>query len=660
MGEPAVNQAEGYAYPSMFAIVISEKGGGERREIFDKHEINVGRVQGNDLMLPKGNVSKRHARLLFRDGRFIVTDLKSTNGTYVNGRKIAQATIVREGDKIYVGDFVLRVELPPATPSSAPHRAPPGPPGPGLSTSQSIGRPIGAAAPPTTRAALAMDAAEYTGRDVVGPVPSLDPDAANAKQPVEVSEVVTGTAPRIPSPAPLSDIESAALVSRPLQSVAGTAPSPRSAGHPPGAGHAARIVTPRALALSSLIERVAESIDLAPLARGAEPDQVLAHRIERIVREKAKSLRDDGQLPENVEVDDAIRDAQRELFGLGALDAVLDDYEVTEIRAFGHNHVTVVRGGDTVELDPPFSSEAALYRAIVRLVRQSSTPIGTGETIIERYLPRGLLVQAVLPPTSLYGHALVIKKRRRAEVSLEDLVRSGTVSCTMATFLQGCSAARANILLVGPAEATAMLLSALAAAGPASDGIVALQNVDELWGMEPAPVAIRLPEGAEEATRLVRAAARLRPERLVVSPLTGPLAAAVASTIVEGSEGILAAMSAPSLRHALERLVPDLMAARPGLTPDAARSWLLGSFELAVEVARLRDGRYRVMRVAELYGTNGGILGRDIFTFVVERTAAGGAVEGSFGPTGIVPRIADELAARGGPLDASLFKRERA
>src|ERR1700756_5317952 len=94
----------------MFAIIISEKGGAERKESFDKSEINVGRVQGNDLMLPKGNVSKRHARLLYRDGRFIVTDLKSTNGTYVNGRKIAQATIVREGDKIYIGDFVLRIE----------------------------------------------------------------------------------------------------------------------------------------------------------------------------------------------------------------------------------------------------------------------------------------------------------------------------------------------------------------------------------------------------------------------------------------------------------------------------------------------------------------------------------------------------------------------
>src|SRR6516165_7391695 len=108
----------------MFTIVISEKGGAERRETFDKNEINVGRVQGNDLMLPKGNVSKHHARLLYRDGRFIVTDLKSTNGTYVNGRKIAQATIVREGDKIYIGDFVLRLDAgqPPIQP---PMEAPP-------------------------------------------------------------------------------------------------------------------------------------------------------------------------------------------------------------------------------------------------------------------------------------------------------------------------------------------------------------------------------------------------------------------------------------------------------------------------------------------------------------------------------------------------------
>jgi pilus assembly protein CpaF len=111
----------------MFSVIISEKGGAERRESFDRTEINVGRVQGNDLMLPKGNVSKRHARLLYRDGRFIVTDLKSTNGTYVNGRKIAQATIVREGDKIYIGDFVLRIEASSAAGAMSPTGGPPPP-----------------------------------------------------------------------------------------------------------------------------------------------------------------------------------------------------------------------------------------------------------------------------------------------------------------------------------------------------------------------------------------------------------------------------------------------------------------------------------------------------------------------------------------------------
>ncbi len=100
------------AQAPVFAVVVHEKGGAERRETFETAELTVGRVQGNELMLPKGNVSKRHARLLYRDGRFIVTDLNSTNGTYVNRRRITQATIVREGDRIYVGDFVLRIELP--------------------------------------------------------------------------------------------------------------------------------------------------------------------------------------------------------------------------------------------------------------------------------------------------------------------------------------------------------------------------------------------------------------------------------------------------------------------------------------------------------------------------------------------------------------------
>ena len=94
----------------MFAVVITEKGGAQRRMEFDKNEVTIGRVQGNDIILPKGNVSKRHSRIVLKDNRFIVVDLKSTNGTYVNGRKITSPLVVKPGDKVYIGDFILTVE----------------------------------------------------------------------------------------------------------------------------------------------------------------------------------------------------------------------------------------------------------------------------------------------------------------------------------------------------------------------------------------------------------------------------------------------------------------------------------------------------------------------------------------------------------------------
>src|SRR6187402_2328799 len=94
----------------MFTILIQEKGGEQRRMVFNKPEVTIGRVQGNDIVLPKGNVSKRHARIVLKDSKFIIVDLKSTNGTYVNGRKITSPLVVKDSDKIYIGDFIVGVD----------------------------------------------------------------------------------------------------------------------------------------------------------------------------------------------------------------------------------------------------------------------------------------------------------------------------------------------------------------------------------------------------------------------------------------------------------------------------------------------------------------------------------------------------------------------
>src|SRR5512139_1273816 len=129
----------------MFTIIIQEKGGEQRRMVFNKPEVTIGRVQGNDIVLPKGNVSKRHARIVLKDGKFIIVDLKSTNGTYVNGRKITSPLVVKDSDKIYIGDFIVGVDEAANAEGDGPSETTTSPPGAdrsaGLGSMAADGRP---------------------------------------------------------------------------------------------------------------------------------------------------------------------------------------------------------------------------------------------------------------------------------------------------------------------------------------------------------------------------------------------------------------------------------------------------------------------------------------------------------------------------------------
>src|SRR5713226_312143 len=103
-----------------FSVILTEKGGPTQRLDFDAEEITVGRVDENDICLPKGNISKKHTKIVVKDGKIIVLDLKSTNGTYVNGKKLAGPLVITPTDKIYVGDFILNVEPPDMQPAEEP------------------------------------------------------------------------------------------------------------------------------------------------------------------------------------------------------------------------------------------------------------------------------------------------------------------------------------------------------------------------------------------------------------------------------------------------------------------------------------------------------------------------------------------------------------
>jgi pilus assembly protein CpaF len=183
----------------MFSILISEKGGETKRLEFDRPEITIGRVQGNDIVLPKGNVSKRHSRIVFKDGKYIIVDLKSTNGTYVNGRKITAPLVVKGTDKIYIGDFIMNIEegSGPSTSSTADldaaGRPPPPPPRPG-------GRPPIATVPAIRAEPTSMDVA-------AGMEDELEEPEDSAKSPVPMPEARANRPTPPPAP-PVSAVPS--------------------------------------------------------------------------------------------------------------------------------------------------------------------------------------------------------------------------------------------------------------------------------------------------------------------------------------------------------------------------------------------------------------------------------------------------------------------
>jgi len=599
----------------MFAIIVHEKGGAERREMFDTSELSVGRVQGNELMLPKGNVSKRHARLLYRDGRFIVTDLNSTNGTYVNRRKITQATIVREGDRIYIGDFVLRIETSGASDGLSPDDFKTGP------------SPVARSSP------SAADVSSVGAR----PEPERD-EFTLAPGPLKAT--ATSSSP-VSSDAPVR-LEPA-LESTGTHNVGRTTQDDRGESAPQ---------SPREV-VRSLVERVARRLPDVDLSAPVPPS--LGERIEGLLQEAWAELASSLEAPTSVGAERAIEWARCELVEHGPLTELIADPSISEIGVTRFDRVLSVRAGRTVPFDPGFSSDLSLRWAVSRLCAEADAPLLPGETVVERRILPGARLSAVLGSVAVSGACVAIRKAKRLSVTLDELVRRGAISRAMATFLQQCLAARVNMLVVGPRDGgVEALLAALAhAAGEAPCVFIGER---EPGGSD----ANFLLAGADTSTAAgaLQVAAAMPGARIVAELFTGELCAKVVEAIADGADGMIAARYAPGLRRGLTRLPGVIAAQRPQISVAAARELVSNGFEIVVEVARLRDDRHRVLRIAEISAASGeDIQTQDIFTFVMNRTAAGGAIEGVFTASGIVPQVVEAWRARGNTIESAIFSR---
>lgn len=590
----------------MLYVVISEKGGAERREAFDKTVVTVGRVQDNDLTLAKGNVSKRHCRIELSEGRIVVTDEDSTNGTYVNRRRIAAPTIVREGDRIYVGDFVLRVETTPSQEGEQLSQplAPPVPPIPPILVPLTPERDLDAEFMRTT-------APSESVRSPLGhpPVKNVRRSEHTSAFPVATSDLV---------------------VSGPVSSVA--------------AGGVERS------AARTLIEEVWRRLEPHALERSI--DSETADRISRILAEQVTQLPALGHGLSSSGTEAAVSLARSELFGLGPLEVWLDDTRVTDIAVVGAKRLQITRDGSQ-QSAAPFCHPESVEWALFRLCRQSNTELSEHEGVVQRVLrPSGSRLQAVRGSVAPGGALVRLSRPELASVEVDDLVHVGTLSRTMATFLKHCMLARLNVLVVGkPQSGYQELLSALSSL--AAPPLAWLS-----WSSE----TLRPPAGLD-CHRIQWPAAEdpghvldllLHMGQRVVAPNPPPSALKkLTHAAASGLDGVLVAQEGTSSEVTLAHW-SHLLATREVGVAEAYRL-LTRTVDLVIEVARLGDGRSRVLRVAEFRARDSAL--RDIFDFVVERTASGGSIEGHFRSVGEPPALVATLRARGVVVDESLFLR---
>ena len=256
-------------------------------------------------------------------------------------------------------------------------------------------------------------------------------------------------------------------------------------------------------------------------------------------------MRAEGEAPEGIDVELLARDATRELAGLGPLGALLDDDQAVAIHVARPDYVVVTRQGQAHALaEPGFSSPEALARVLARLAHQAGEPLQPGESVVERRLSRGARLVAIGPPVSR-AWSLTIRKARRVETSLDELARGSAMSQSMATFLEACVAARANVLVVGADPAVlAPVMGALLAATPPGEQIELLEDRDEIALSLPQVIPLTLGRGIDPAL-LVGAAGRLVTERLALSSLNGR----VLGPLIDFIEGGRAASSRASGRR---------------------------------------------------------------------------------------------------------------
>src|SRR6476661_4141870 len=351
-----------------------------------------------------------------------------------------------------------------------------------------------------------------------------------------------------------------------------------------------------------------------------------------------------------------------EIIGLGPLEPLLRDESITEVMDNGPRQVYIERSGKLELTNVVFQNDDHVMRIIDRIIAPIGRRVDESSPMVDARLTDGSRVNAIIPPLSLVGPVITIRKFSASPFTTDDLIRFGTATTDMFEFLRACVEARLNIFVSGgTGSGKTTTLNVLSSFIPNDERIVTIEDAAELQlrqehvvTLESRPANIE-GKGAIPIRELVRNSLRMRPDRIVVGECRGGEALDMLQAMNTGHDGSMSTGHANTPRDMLSRLETMVLMAGVELPLRAVREQIASAVDLIVQQTRFSDGRRRVTSIVEVQGMEGEVIVlQDIFIF--EQTGlVEGKVQGRLRPTGVLPRFAEKFEAHGIHLPPQMF-----
>lgn len=361
--------------------------------------------------------------------------------------------------------------------------------------------------------------------------------------------------------------------------------------------------------------------------------------------------------------DQVTREILDELLGFGPLQVYLDDPEISEVMVNGPKKVYIEKKGKLIKTNVEFPDDEAVLHIIDKIIMPLGRRIDADSPTVDARLPDGSRVNAVIPPVAIDGPSITIRKFQKDKLSMENLIKLGTVTETMSEFIRVCVLSRLNIVISGgTGSGKTTLLNILSGFIPEDERIVTIEDAAELLLQQDHVVRMETKvantdgKGAVTIRDLVRNSLRMRPDRIVVGEVRGGEALDMLQAMNTGHDGSLTTLHANSPRDAMSRLETLVLMAGMDLPLKVIREQASAAIDLIVQQSRFKDGSRKIVSITEIAGMEGDtVVMTDIFKFQQTGVDENGKILGELKPTGIRPLFYPRIEAAGFKLGPEVF-----